>query len=67
MVLAGVSFSMLIYYNERNRLKVYWKSSFPPSWASLVLTGFVFLFAASSFVVELETWIRAVDFHLRQE
>ena len=33
MALVGMSFSMLIYYNECIiRLKVYWKSNLPPSW-----------------------------------
>ena len=33
-MLVGVSFSMLMYYNEHTmRLKVYRKSNLPPSWA----------------------------------
>ena len=33
MVLVGVSFSMLMHYNERiMRLKVYWKSNLLLSW-----------------------------------
>ena len=40
MALVGVSFSMLIYYNEHiMRLKVYWKFNLPPSWTQLVLTS----------------------------
>ena len=34
MAPVGVSFSMLIYYSDCIiRLKVYWKSNLPPSWA----------------------------------
>ena len=34
MALVHVSFSMLMYYNEHiMRLKGYWKSNLPPSWA----------------------------------
>ena len=41
MALLGVSFSMLIYYNECiMRLKVHWKSKLLPSWTWLVLTSF---------------------------
>ena len=37
----GVSFSMLMYYNEHiMRLKVYWKLNLPPSWTYAVLTSF---------------------------
>ena len=33
MALAGVSLSMLMYYNEHMmRLRVHWKSNIPPSW-----------------------------------
>ena len=33
LVLVGVSFSMLMYYNECiMRLKVHWKLNLPPSW-----------------------------------
>ena len=54
MVPVGVSVSMLIYYNEHiTRLKIYWKSNLPTSWAQLVLTSFCsilfFLMAVSFF------------------
>ena len=43
MALVGVSFSMVMYYNEHiMRLKVYWKSNLLPSWTQMVLTSFVF-------------------------
>ena len=38
--LEGVSFSMLMCYNEHMmRHKVYWKLTFPPSWTQLVLSS----------------------------
>ena len=41
MVLVGVSFSMLMYYNEHiMKPKVHWESNLPPSWTWLVLNSF---------------------------
>ena len=50
MAPVGVSFSLLICYNERIlRLTVYWKSTHPPSWTSLVLSVSVASLALSFF------------------
>ena len=41
MALVGVSFNLLMYYNERvTGIKVYWKWKLPPSWSWLALTSF---------------------------
>ena len=40
MAHVGVSFRVLMYYNERIlRLKIHWKLTCPPSWTNFVLTS----------------------------
>lgn len=65
MLAVGLSFCMLIHYNEHiMRLKVCWSLDLPLSWAQLVLTGSCFfsLKLDEKFLLKL----RVIGFYLRK-
>ena len=54
MALVGVSFSMLMYYNEHiMRVIVYWKLHLLPSWTQLVLTSFCHVLNSSVILLKV--------------